>query len=348
MTRFLGRSTLVAILLATAATASGADMTYSSRPRANSPAGRARLEEVLVTANGRPLFKRWEMLNGMSITYYLAALELHRQEMAWLRAQVEGVLLEAEAIRRSMTVAELLRSEVRPEPVPPARIAQFLQERGRAGSQLTPEERAQLDKEREMVARRAFLDRLWQDAKPTISLEEPEIPFVAVGEGNTSPVLGENTAAQTLMVFCASTSPDCRTLWGTLQELSRRHGPKLRVVHRDFPLAGAPAGLPAAMAARCAQRQGKFWEYQGLLYANQDKLGAASLKAYARALGLVGSAFDHCLERGETASEVEMDLAEGQRIRVPGVPTVILDGVYLPGPVTGEEITRRLEGRIAR
>jgi len=41
----------------------------------------------------------------------------------------------------------------------------------------------------------------------------------------------------------------------------------------------------AAEAARCAQDQGKFWEYHDKLFANQQALAAENLKQYAADLG---------------------------------------------------------------
>jgi protein-disulfide isomerase len=44
---------------------------------------------------------------------------------------------------------------------------------------------------------------------------------------------------------------------------------KVRVVYRDFPLNFHPNAKPAAIAARCAGNQGKYWEMHDVLFENQ-------------------------------------------------------------------------------
>ena len=48
---------------------------------------------------------------------------------------------------------------------------------------------------------------------------------------------------------------------------------KVRVVWRDLPLPFHPNALPAAIAARAAGEQGKFWEMHDKLFANQAHAG---------------------------------------------------------------------------
>ena len=43
----------------------------------------------------------------------------------------------------------------------------------------------------------------------------------------------------------------------------------LRLEWKDFPYQGRES-VDAALAARAAQAQGKFWEYHDLIYANQS------------------------------------------------------------------------------
>jgi protein-disulfide isomerase len=60
----------------------------------------------------------------------------------------------------------------------------------------------------------------------------------------------------------------------------------LRIEWRDFPYLGQES-VNAAMAARAAQAQGKFWEYHDLLYQNQSGgFPREKLVALAREAGL--------------------------------------------------------------
>jgi protein-disulfide isomerase len=64
----------------------------------------------------------------------------------------------------------------------------------------------------------------------------------------------------------------------------------LRLEWKDFPYQGRES-VDAALAARAAQAQGKFWEYHDLIYANQSSGNSGgyseeSLTALAEEAGL--------------------------------------------------------------
>jgi protein-disulfide isomerase len=53
----------------------------------------------------------------------------------------------------------------------------------------------------------------------------------------------------------------------TLKQLLDRYPGKLRLAYRDFPLEAIhPQARRAAEATRCAQDQGKFWDYHDILF----------------------------------------------------------------------------------
>ncbi len=97
---------------------------------------------------------------------------------------------------------------------------------------------------------------------------------------------------------------------------------KLKYVFFDFPLESMhPYALKAAEAVQCANDQGKLWEMHDRLFANQNMLTLAQLKAHAAAIGLDGSRFDTCLTSGEHESGIRSDLAVGARIGIRGTPS---------------------------
>ena len=58
----------------------------------------------------------------------------------------------------------------------------------------------------------------------------------------------------------------------TFMPLLEAYGPYIRYVYRDFARLTAES-TPAAAAAGCAYAQGKFWEFHGAFFNNQDSLG---------------------------------------------------------------------------
>ena len=97
---------------------------------------------------------------------------------------------------------------------------------------------------------------------------------------------------------------------------------KVKYVTLDFPLESIHKNaFKAAEAARCAGAQGKYWEMQARLFANQGAIGLTDLPSHAEALGLDRPAFQTCLESGRYAEAIRKDLAAGQQAGVTGTPS---------------------------
>ena len=105
----------------------------------------------------------------------------------------------------------------------------------------------------------------------------------------------------------------------------------LRLEWRDFPYLGQES-VNAALAARAAQEQGKFWEYHDLLYENQSGgFSDERLIELAREAGLEVEKFEEDLASGRFEQAVAEDFREGQQMGITGTPTFIINGHVLAG-----------------
>ena len=105
----------------------------------------------------------------------------------------------------------------------------------------------------------------------------------------------------------------------------------LRIEWRDFPYRGQES-VNAAVAARSAQAQGKFWEYHDLLYDNQASgYSDENLTSYAKKVGLDMERFEEDYESARYAESVQTDFQQGQRIGVNGTPTFFINDQVLVG-----------------
>lgn len=150
---------------------------------------------------------------------------------------------------------------------------------------------------------------------------------------SNDPRLGPATAPVTIVEFSDFQCPHCATFHQeTFPALRTLYGDQVQwiFVNRFFP-AAHPMAESAALAAECATRQGKFWEYAEGVFANQAELDRDLLFEQAEEVGLDEAAFRQCLESGVTASEVAADQAEGDRLRVDGTPTFFVNGERLVG-----------------
>jgi protein-disulfide isomerase len=147
------------------------------------------------------------------------------------------------------------------------------------------------------------------------------------------PSWGPVDAAVTIIEFGDYQCPYCKRFHDeTLPLIQATYAGQIRFVYRDLPLRSIhPNAQKAAEASECADDQGRFWDYHDLLWANQQALDVASLKAYAGELSLETATFDACLDSGNNAQEVQKDYDDGISYGVPGVPTFFINDVVVRG-----------------
>ncbi|NIR59140.1 MAG: thioredoxin domain-containing protein, partial [Gammaproteobacteria bacterium] len=124
-------------------------------------------------------------------------------------------------------------------------------------------------------------------------------------------------------------------------------------VYYDFPLTEIHAhAVLAARAGRCASDQGKFWEYHDLVFARQSSWAYArsapvdAFRDYAEQLGLDGGAFQACLESDAHADVVTANRLLGERLGVPGTPTVIIDNRRVSDPLALDALIEVIEASV--
>ena len=105
----------------------------------------------------------------------------------------------------------------------------------------------------------------------------------------------------------------------------------LRIEWRDFPYRGQES-VNAAVAARAAQAQGRFWEYHDLLYDSQfSGFSDENLRALAGKANLDMQRFERDYGSARYAELVQTDFQQGQRIGVNGTPTFFINDQVLVG-----------------
>ena len=115
---------------------------------------------------------------------------------------------------------------------------------------------------------------------------------------------------------------------------------------RDFPIPSHTASQKASEASECAHDQGKFWEYQDLIW-SKGAVDVAGLKGYAAELGLDTATFDNCLDSGEKASETQKDYQDGRSYGVTGTPTFFINGQVVKGAKPFETFKAAIDAALA-
>ncbi len=169
-----------------------------------------------------------------------------------------------------------------------------------------------------------------------------EQPAVAVTENpisidvGSSPVKGNVNAKITIIEFADFECRFSKRGHDTMNEILNTYPKETRLVFKHFPLAIHKQAEPAARAAWAAQRQGKFWEFQEVLFREQEKLSdPASADVFfsetAKKLGLNVNKFkaDAASEEATSAIKVDMELATKSEVK--GTPQFFINGVRVAG-----------------
>ena len=126
----------------------------------------------------------------------------------------------------------------------------------------------------------------------------------------------------------------------------------LRYEWRDFAYLGQES-VNAALAARAAQEQGRFWEYHDVLYENQGSVNSGAfsdetLVGFAEKVELDTEQFEAALTSGRYESLVQSDLREAQNAGIQGTPSFTINGQRLVGPQPLEVFEQVIEAELAK
>jgi len=161
---------------------------------------------------------------------------------------------------------------------------------------------------------------------------------------------GQANAPITIYEFADFQCPHCAQFSAFIEPLILERlvdTGKARYVFYDFPV-GFKWSWLAARSGRCANEQGKFWDYHGTMYGRQpdwsyERDPADKFVEYARALGMDASRFERCVRSQQYQREVSESSKLGQTLGVQGTPTLFVNGRRIePLPASYAEFEARV------
>lgn len=169
-------------------------------------------------------------------------------------------------------------------------------------------------------------------------------------------IQGEENAAVTIVEFIDYQCPFCqRAFEQTYPELQKQYVQtgKARYLVRDLPLSFHPNAKPAALAARCAGEQGKYWQMHDRLFARQAewvdlKDPGSKFKAYAGDVGAAGKSWSACYDSEKYSQEIEADVALANKVKATGTPTFFINGQRLVGAQPLAAFTELIDGELKK
>lgn len=291
-------------------------------------------QQPLAVVEGQPIYAR--DINGTAAAQLLQARQQeYKVESDALDALIAQRVVEIEAKKKGLTIEQLYQKEVDskiPEPSDDEARGYYLAVKGQTTlpfEQIKSQVKQLLRNTEVQEARKKYAESLRGNADIAIYLRPPAID---VGPIDAARVEGNPDAPVTIVEFGDFQCPFCGRVEPTLQAVLKKYNGEVKLAFRDFPLTAIHAYAEgAAVAGRCAEAQGKFWQMHDAMYADQSKLTEADLEKTADGLGMNESAFAACMNSGKYSAAIQQDLADGGRLGVSGTPSFFINGQFLSG-----------------
>ena len=277
--------------------------------------------------------------------------ETYRLKQQKLQSLIEERLLAHEARRRKISVESLVQTEITAKT---ARVTHeevlsayemYKSRLQKPESEVEPQLLAMLHERKAAARRQEFLSSLRAAADVSVDLMPPASFRASVGLDG--PARGASNAPITIVEFEDFQCPFCKRAQDTVEQVLARYKDRVRMIHRDLPLRTLhPASWKAHEAGRCAEDQGRFWEYRALLYKNAPAASPQQLNNYASQAGLNVSDFTKCLDSGKFNAIVQKDEDEANRLGIQGTPFFFINGRLLSGAQPESEFVRIIEDEL--
>ena len=290
----------------------------------------AQKDTDVVAEVGGVKLTRADLQQGEASQLLQARYQYYQAESKALDDLIDKKLLEQKANSENITVDQLLERDIKSQIQDPTEDQMKVYYEGLETDQPYEAVRGKiLEKIRQVRtdrARTAYLKALRAQSEVHIVLSGPTAN-VNVGNANWA---GPKDAPVLVVEFADYECPYCQRVAPDIKKVLDQFGAKVAFAYKDFPLPMHQHAEKAAEAARCAGKQGKFWQLHDELFRSKQ-LDIDQLKAQARSLGLDASEFNKCLDSGEEAATVAQDRAEGMRLGLTGTPSFFVNGHYFSG-----------------
>jgi protein-disulfide isomerase len=271
----------------------------------------------------------------------------YQAERKLLDEAVDEYLLADQAKQENLTVEQLLERHVKNTlPKDPPEEALRVYYEGLDAKEPYEALRGQILEHIRQVrferAKAAYLASLRSRANLVINLPPPRAQI----QLENTPVLGARNAPVMVVEYADYECPYCQQVAPAILKLQTEYKGRVAFAYKDTPLPMHAHAEKAAEAAQCAGVQGKYWDFHDTLFSS-NRLDINDLKQDARKLSLDGAAFDKCLDSGAEAGKVQSELSEAQALALAGTPAFFVNGRYLSGALSYEQLRAAIEEELA-
>jgi predicted DsbA family dithiol-disulfide isomerase len=158
------------------------------------------------------------------------------------------------------------------------------------------------------------------------------------------PSLGNAKAPITIVYFADFECEFCQNQEKILKQIMNEYRDKIRLIWKDYPVNDPSApSYQAAIAARCAGNQNKFWKYHNLLFEESHNLNKQTFIEIAQELELNLREFEKCLTSDKIKNLINDNIIEANALDIKGVPFIFVNKREIMGEIGLEELRKIIE-----
>lgn len=178
------------------------------------------------------------------------------------------------------------------------------------------------------------------DARPLI--DQPTVSLL-------DPSMGDERAQVVIVEFSDFECSFCQKQEQVLKRVLQKHKDRVKLVWKDYPNRdfGSPS-FRAAVAARCADEQGKFWPFHDFLFEQNKNLTEDNFLNIAKLLELNEGDFKTCLKDDDVRGVVEESINEANDLNITGVPFFYVNKQEIMGEISEEKLEKIIQVELAR
>ena len=142
----------------------------------------------------------------------------------------------------------------------------------------------------------------------------------------------------------------CQKQEQELKKILDKYRDQVRLIWKDYPETDESSeSFQAAIAGRCANEQGKFWEYHDFLFEYNDTLNEDTFIKLAEFAQLNIKDFKDCLQNDEEViTQIKDNAKEANALGITGIPFIYINSQEIMGQSSYEDLESIVETELNR
>jgi protein-disulfide isomerase/uncharacterized membrane protein len=186
-----------------------------------------------------------------------------------------------------------------------------------------------------IISAKVVLPSYWQFEVPPLP---DSIPTGVTEMGQ--PWIGAENPKLTITEYTDYQCFQCKKMHFFLRQMVAEHPDKIKLIHRNFPMdhefnpiVKDPFHVGSgklALIAIFAERQGKFWQMNDILFKMAREVKQVNIRSLAAEVGIDQDALVNSINDQNVRHRLAYDIMSGLRLKIDGTPAYVINGnIYL-------------------